>query len=274
MEITKDKIILVVIVAFLAFMGFRNTNKEKVLNKTLLKEVTIVENGKINKENESKLVLVSGKINYDGSIKLDELDKPINSFKVVRTVKDFVSYQKDGKKHYEWRERKEAKKDPSKILDFVYSTERIIKPQIGDFWLDDNGLKLVKAFQYYNAAEEVGGLKWNGMEYTNPGHDDGEEGDVSIQYYYFDLDKYDTLSILAQQNGNSFAPYRMGKKEIYYVFNGTVDTEEKLAEALSGEVKKGNRGRIATIVLVVLVGLLLVYNNSKKSSGKDGTKNK
>ncbi|MBP5794027.1 MAG: hypothetical protein J6W46_10360, partial [Spirochaetaceae bacterium] len=88
MEITKDKIILVVIVAFLAFMGFRSTNKENALNKTLLKEVTIVENGTIKKENESKLVLVSGKINYDGSIKFDELDKPINSFKVVRTVKD------------------------------------------------------------------------------------------------------------------------------------------------------------------------------------------
>ena len=160
MEITKGKIILIAVVAFLVITGVKNINKEKSTNSDILKKVTIVSDGKIDPANEGKLVLVSGKISFDGNIAFEELDEPIDSFKVSRKVEEFFEYVNDGKKHYEWRERTAANQNASKLLDFLYSTEKTITPNIGEFFLDAKGLDLVKANDRYTKQESIDILKY------------------------------------------------------------------------------------------------------------------
>lgn len=263
MKISKGTIVLIVVLAVLVAMGIKNSKKEKSLNEKILKEVTLVADGKVQSGNNGKLVLAAGKINFEGDIQFEELDKPIKSFKVIRTVKDFVEYEKDGEKHYDWQERTQAKSTWGALLDQVYSTQKTITPTIGEFTLDSKGLELVNASSYYETDNLIAGLKWNGMEYTNMGRDDAEPGDVSITYDYFDCEKNEYLTILAKQSGNTFVPYTFDKEDVYRVFNGKIDSMEKLTTELDVQVQKSNRGRIALYVLIVLVALLLMYNNAK-----------
>ncbi|MCQ2580052.1 MAG: TMEM43 family protein [Treponemataceae bacterium] len=276
MEISKGKIILFVVVVYFAIMGIKNTNKDKSLNADLLKEVTVVSDGKINPANDGKLVLVAGKISFDGSIIFEELDEGFNSFKVTRKVKDFVTYEREnGKKGYEWKERTEADPNASELIDFVYSTEKTLTPNVGEFVLDDFGLSLVKTNQYFNKQESICGLKWTGLNYGNPAHKDEDEvGDVNISYDFYDVDAHPYLSVLAVQSGNTFKPYVVGKKQqVYNVYPEKIDTVEKLKEQLALQVKSNTRGKILFILLIVAVGALLIVD-SKKNSGKSESKPK
>lgn len=68
MKLSKGKIILIVIVVYFTVFAVININKEKDSHSEILDEVTIVTDGKVKKENEGKLVLVTGKISYDGKV--------------------------------------------------------------------------------------------------------------------------------------------------------------------------------------------------------------
>lgn len=267
MEITKGKIILIVVVAFLVITGVKNINKEKSTNSDILKEVTIVSDGKIDPANEGKLVLVSGRISFDGKIAFEELDEAINSFKVSRKVEEFFEYEKDGKKHYEWRERTAADQNASKLLDFLYSTEKTITPNVGDFFLDAQGIELVKANDSYTKQESIDILKHTGLFYSNPAHDDLDvSGDVRIDYRYYDVEKNPYLSVLAEQHGKTFKPYEMGKKnEIYKVFKGQIDSTDKLKEELNKQVKSSTSGKIWFIGLIALIGIGLIISSKKNT---------
>lgn len=65
MKLSKGKIILIVVVIYFAVFAVINTNKEKNYNKEILDKVIYVKDGKIDEKNNGKLVLVTGKINYD-----------------------------------------------------------------------------------------------------------------------------------------------------------------------------------------------------------------
>ena len=103
MKIGKGKIVLAVLVVLLIVTGVRNIKQKKADNEKILKQVTVVSDGKVKAENEGKLVLVTGEIDYENPIDFDELDYTLNTFKIKRTVKDFVSFEKDGQTHYEWQ---------------------------------------------------------------------------------------------------------------------------------------------------------------------------
>lgn len=274
MEITKGKIILIIVIAYFAIMGVKNINKEKSTNSDILKKVTVVSDGKIDPANEGKLVLVCGKISFDGKIAFEELDEPINSFKVSRKVEEFFEYAKDGKKHYEWRERTTADQNASKLLDFLYSTEKTITPNVGEFFLDEQGLDLVKANDRYTKQESIANLKHNGLFYTNPAHDDLDvPGDVRIDYRYYDVDENPYLSVLAEQHGKTFKPFEMGKNnEVYRVFKGQIDNTDKLKEELDKQVKKNKSGRIWFIGFIALVGIGLIISSKKNTEAKQNTK--
>ena len=274
MEITKGKIILIAVVAFLVITGVKNINKEKSTNSDILKKVTIVSDGKIDPANEGKLVLVSGKISFDGKIVFEELDEPINSFKVSRKVEEFFEYVKDGKKHYEWRERTVADQNASKLLDFLYSTEKTITPNIGEFFLDAKGLDLVKANDRYTKQESIDILKYTGLFYSNPAHDDLDvAGDVRIDYRYYDIEKNPYLSVLAEQHGKTFEPYEMGRNnEIYKVFNGQIDSTDKLKEELNNQVKSSTSNRIWFIGFIALIGIGLIISSKKNTEAKQKAK--
>ena len=269
MKISVGKIIVAVLLVLLIVTGVLSIKQRKSDNAEILKKVTVVSDGKINPANEGKLVLVCGEVDFY-EIYLGELeDDQIDSFKIKRTVKDFVSYEKDGQTHYEWQERTEKKYNAYKPLDYLYTEEFKEDAWIGEFVLDDYGMERVPMNGDFDEAESLFGLKWNGMEYTNGGRDDPEKGDVSLSYEYFDVDKYPYLSILAKQSGDSFEPYQLGKTKVYSVFCGQIDSVDKLEEALGAQVKGEKRGRIALIVLIVAICAIVVLDKKKNGSKKE-----
>ena len=269
MKISVGKIIVAVLLVLLIVTGVFSIKQRKSDNAEILKKVTVVSDGKINPANEGKLVLVCGEVDFY-EIYLGELeDDQIDSFKIKRTIKDFVSYEKDGQTHYEWQERTEKKYNAYKPLDYLYTEEFKEDAWIGEFVLDDYGMERVPMNGDYDETESLLGLKWNGMEYTSGGRDDPEDGDVSLTYDYFDVEKYPYLSILAKQSGDSFEPYQLGKTKVYSVFCGQIDSVDKLEEALGAQVKGEKRGRIALIVLIVAICAIVVLDKKKNGSKKE-----
>lgn len=269
MKISVGKIIVAVLLVLLIVTGVLSIKQRKSDNAEILKKVTVVSDGKINPANEGKLVLVCGEVDFY-EIYLGELeDDQIDSFKIKRTIKDFVSYEKDGQTHYEWQERTEKKYNAYKPLDYLYTEEFKEDAWIGEFVLDDYGMERVPMNGDFDEKESLLGLKWNGMEYTSGGRDDPEDGDVSLTYEYFDVEKYPYLSILAKQSGDSFEPYQLGKTKVYSVFCGQIDSVDKLEEALGAQVKGEKRGRIALIVLIVAICAIVVLDKKKNGSKKE-----
>lgn len=269
MKISVGKIIVAVLLVLLIVTGVFSIKQRKSDNAEILKKVTVVSDGKINPANEGKLVLVCGEVDFY-EIYLGELEyNQIDSFKIKRTVKDFVSYEKDGQTHYEWQERTEKKYNAYKPLDYLFTEDFKEETWVGEFVLDDYGMEKVPMNGDYDETESLLGLKWNGMEYTSGGRDDPEDGDVSLTYEYFDVEKYPYLSILAKQSGDSFEPYQLGKTKVYSVFCGQIDSVDKLEEALGAQVKGEKRGRIALIVLIVAICAIVVLDKKKNGSKKE-----
>ena len=269
MKISVGKIIVAVLLVLLIVTGVFSIKQRKSDNAEILKKVTVVSDGKINPANEGKLVLVCGEVDFY-EIYLGELEyNQIDSFKIKRTVKDFVSYEKDGQTHYEWQERTEKKYNAYKPLDYLFTEDFKEDAWVGDFVLDDYGMNLVPMNGDFDDKESLLGLKWNGMEYTSGGRDDPEDGDVSLTYDYFDVEKYPYLSILAKQSGDSFDPYQLGKTKVYSVFCGQIDSVDKLEEALGAQVKGEKRGRIALIVLIVAICAIVVLDKKKNGSKEE-----
>lgn len=121
---------------------------------------------------------------------------------------------------------------------------------------------------YYNKQEKVGDLDRIAHYYGVKEHEDEPKiGDVEIQYNYFDTTKVRNISILAKQKGDSFEPFYMNKyeKELYYVFEGKIDTKVKLEKALNNVQKKDTRGKIIFILIIVALGVFFIVDSKKKS---------
>lgn len=267
MKITKGKIILAVIVIYFIIMGIININKEKDDNELILDKVTIVNDGKVLKENEGKLVLVTGKIEYDGKISFLENSDTFDSFKVIRKVEDYQEIEKnDNKKHYDWVERKEGF-DSKEYLYTIYSETKTLDTKIGEFVLDETGMNKVEAKELYiNKDNKIGDLEFDGLFYSKLSHEDNPQvGDMRVTYHYFNTNKYKSISILAEQKGDSFIPYKLNnKKEIYIVYNGEINTKEKLENQLKLQVKRDSKGKILFILMILGIGIFFIVDNKKK----------
>lgn len=274
-KITRGVIILVVLVAYFVLIGIKNIKGSKADNSKLLKEVTLVSDGKVNPKNNGKLVLVTGKITFENGIKFDELAEPINSFKAVRTVKDFVeSKDEKGEKHWDWINRTEPKSyfGIGAGLDSLCTKEVTVPVKIGEYVLDQKGVSLVKTGGHYNKAESVFELKWTGRDYGF-NHDDDIPGDVSVTYDYFDVEKNPYISVLAMQSGDSFVPYTLGKNEVYKLYTAKLDSVDALKDVLDDEVNGSKKNRIIFVVIVVALGAYLIFSSAKKAKNPKAKEN-
>ena len=127
MKISKGKIILIIIVIYFTVFAFININKEKDMNKEILKEVVYVTDGKVIPENEGKLVLVSGKIDYDNLVGFIELEN-FSSIKASRKVEDCVKVfdEENNEYEYKWTEReKSLENNDGDYLKTITSEEKV-----------------------------------------------------------------------------------------------------------------------------------------------------
>ena len=274
-KILKGAIVLALLVVYFVIIGIKNVKGANADNAKILKEVTVVADGKVNPQNNGKLVLVTGKVNFEKGIQFDELAEPINSFKVVRTVKDFVeSKDEKGEKHWDWIDRTEPKSyfGIGAGLDSLCSKEVTVPVKIGEYVLDQKGVSLAPVRGHYSKAESIFGLKWNGRDYGS-NHDDDVPGDVSVSYDYYDVAKYPDISVLAMQSGESFVPYTLGKTEVYKFYTSKIDSVDALKAVLADEVKSNKKSRIIFIVIILAVGVWLILSSSKPSKNKKADDN-
>ena len=263
MKLSKGKIILIVIVVYFIVFAIINVNKEKDYNQDILDDVIYITDGVVKPENDGKLVLVRGKIEYDNLVTFMELEEGFGSIKINRKVEDYLKV--DGE--YKWVERMQPLEETNdNYLKTIVSDEKVSNVKIGEFELDEKGLSLIDADKYYSKQESIGELITTGIDYSrDPHEEDLKEGDIKLTYKYYDLDKYPNMSILAVQKGNSFEAYKVDKKtEVYQVFNYKIDTKEKLTEALNTNVKKTIKGKTLFIIMILGVGIFLIIDNKKK----------
>ena len=271
MKISRGKIILAIVVVYFTIFAFININKEKDMNKDILDKVVYVTDGVVNPKNEGKLVLVSGKIDYDNLVSFIELED-FNSIKVNRKVEDYVKvYDEDDEEYeYKWVEReKPLESNDGDYLKTIVSEEKVSNVKIGDFELDEKGLSLIPADKYYSKQEKIGDLITTGIDYSrDPYEEDLKEGDMKITYKYYDLDKRPYLSVLAVQKGNSFVPYKVDRKKSFYqVFTSKVDSEKKLTKELELNVKRTKKGKFLFILMILGIGIFFIVDNKSNKQG-------
>lgn len=268
MKISKGKIILAIIVIYYTVFAFININKEKDMNKDILDKVVYVTDGMVNPKNEGKLVLVSGKINYDNLVSFIELED-FSSIKINRKVEDYVKvYDEDDEYEYKWVERENPlESNEGDYLKTIVSEEKVSNVKIGNFELDEKGLSLIPTDKYYSKQEKIGNLITKGIYYSrDPDEEDLKEGDIKITYKYYDLDKNPYLSVLAVQKGNSFIPYKVDKKKSFYqVFTSKVDSEKKLSKELDLNVKRTKKGKFLFIVMILGAGIFFIVDNKSSN---------
>lgn len=270
MKITKGKIILAVIVINFIVFAVINVNKEKDTNELILDTVTYVTDGKVNPDNEGKLVIVSGKVGYDSLVTFMELDENFGSVKISRKVEDYLKVESDDEEEedsYEWVEREEPLSDANgDYLKTIVSEERVsTSVKVGEFDLDKQGIKDLP-LDYYAKQEQVGDLITTGIDYSRDPHEENlKVGDMKITYKYFNLEKNPYVSVLAVQKGNSFEPYKVDKKnEVYQVFMGKVENKEALTKELKTNVKRTIRGKSLFIIMILGIGIFFIVDNRKK----------
>lgn len=264
MKISKGKIILAVIVIYFAIFAIVNINKEKDINKYILDNVIYVSNGKMDKKNEGKIVLVSGKIKYDNLVGFIELKEGFGTIKIKRKVEDYIKYYDEYDKEYKYKWKEREKSLNGDYLKTILSEEKISDISIGDYKLDEYGLSLIPIDKYYKEQESIGELTSAGTSYSrDPWEEDIKEGDMKITYKYYDLDKHPYMSILAVQKGNSFTAYESGKTKVYQVFDHKVDSKKKLEKELKTNVKKTTKGKFLFIVIILAVGIFFIADNRK-----------
>ena len=267
MKITKGKIILLIVVVYFIVFAIINVNKEKDINKQLLDKVTYVTDGKINKKNEGKLVLVTGKVGYDKLVSFIELPEDFGTIKISRKVEDYVKeYDEDSKEYeYDWEEReKPLNNESDNYLEKIVSEEKTSNVTIGEFKLDKKGLDLIPT-RIYAEAESIGELTTTGIAYErDPWEEDLKEGDIKLSYQYYDIKKNPYITVLAVQRGDSFEPYEVDKKSsVYRLYVGKINTKEKLAKQLKTHVKSTIKGKTLFILMILGIGIFFIVDNRK-----------
>ena len=266
MKITKGKIILAIVVIYFIIFAVINVNKEKNYNQDILENAVFVTDGQVNAENEGKIVVVSGKVEYDEAVTFLELED-FSSIKVNRKVEDYLRVEKGDKTTNQWVERLEPLSNPDgDFLKELVSEEKVSKVSIGEFVLDQKGLELIPTDSYYSKQEFIGELTTSGIDYMrDPHEEDLRVGDMRITYKYYDLDKYPNMSILAVQKGNSFEPYQVDKKtSVYQIFTKKVTNKEALEEELKTNVKKTTKGKTLFILMILGAGIFFIVDNKKR----------
>lgn len=266
---SKGKIILIIIVVYFSFFAVININKEKDINKDILDKVIIVNDGRLDNNNEGKLVLVSGKIEYDKLVSFLELDESFGTIKISRKVEDYKKIYNEDRKDYEykWVERnKPLDNNNNDYLNTLVSESKVSNVKIGSYNLDDKGLELIPTDKYYSKQDNIGDLITTGIDYSrDPYEEDLIEGDMKLTYKFYDLEKNPYLSILAVQKDNSFIPYVIDKKNsVYQVFVGKIDNKDKLSKELDLNVKRTTKGKILFILIIIGIGVFLIVDNKKK----------
>ena len=248
MKTIKNKNIYLFIVYFLfttfIIVKYNNwyANKDYRLYK---KNTTIINDGKVKKENEGKLVLVSGKLDYNNEVLHDDyLGASVKTPRLTRTVLI-----------YQWNEIKKTNSEGKKIYKYkkIWSNvlidsdsfneknhknpkEQIIGPKF--FFA-----KKIKVGEFELPKKTIENLPWNKMLKLNsdiylvPGFkiykgcavnsDDPKHpkiGDTQICYYY---NNWEDVTILAKQTGNSFSKYKFNDElTANYFENGIYSLKE------------------------------------------------
>lgn len=219
-------ILFLVIISFttIGITNYNNYYENKTI-KEIKKNAVIIKDGQVKKENEGKLVLVSGKLNYNDKFVYDDLFY-VTSFspKFLRYVEMYQWYEykttdKNGKTIYKYGKKwsnelidstnfkdKKHKNPKYKVAGTLFRYSKEIK--VGDYILSQKQkeklpcktrIKLSSNIPVYDSYRIYDNYIINSKDPENP-----EVGDNRVSYYYND---WEEITILAKQKNNSFDDY-------------------------------------------------------------------
>ena len=219
--------------------------------KEIKENVVIVEDGKINKKNEGKLVLVTGNLNYNNEILHDDIFSiHITTPKLFRYVETYQCYEhtevdKNGntvyKQDYIWASgiiNSKCKNPKKKLIDNKFYYANTIR--INEFNLDKTQKEKLPCNLRTNIRADISlpdGYKVYDNFITNSENPDNPKiGDIRLTFFY---NTWNNISILAKQKGNTFTEYNTKNNEdINVIHFGKYDIESMIDYINTNIIKK------------------------------------
>ncbi len=248
MKFIKNKNVYLFIIYFLVttviIVNYNNwySNKDYRLYK---KNTTIITDGKVKEENEGKLVLVNGKLDYDDQeLHDDYLGAKAKTARLTRIVRVYqwsetIETNSKGKKIYKYKKEwihnlidsdsfkeKDHENPKEKIVGSKFFFAKNIK--VGEFELPKEKIESLafgKVLKLNSDIYLVPGFKiYKGCAVNSDDPKHPEIGDTQICYYYND---WKDVTILAKQTGNSFSEYKLNDRlTANYFEKGTYSLKE------------------------------------------------
>ena len=267
----SNKIFKIVLgVLFIAFganiiMGTNRTKSddEEAYNEVVTIMVTVDANERISGENDGKVIAVSGKLNRDDLLVMDELtgfgvgaaylQRKVESY---QWVKDCGENGDDCKYKKEWS----AEKVDSSTYDdehqnsdkWSHESKDIFDDHatIGVYSLSEEIAKQLPLYENtHNSFIGTKNNEWENREgyFYNASSDEPKIGDIRIKYYYSEDEE---VSILAKLNGSTLEPYiAKNGRPVSVVHKGKYDAEALLK-------MYHNHSTLSNIIMTIL-GLAL-----------------
>ena len=263
-------IILVIIGAGLGFLLFMN-NDDKT-RESMMKDAVYVENGKLLKTNEGRIVIVTGKpVMLEGAVDTD-LNLSFNTPFIYRTLQIYKNVGSVSEKKMKWTSTNFVKRGNTKITDGK-SFYGIIK--LGDYIIGGTILSNIGTSSSFtnfseSAARRLGFKIQNvaGNQYLSEAlvgggiNDRGNflyEGRIRIHYDYIDMNKVGEKTFVGIQKGNRLIS--KDEDEIIYgeVFDGIL-TRDRVLEKSSRNASQANIFGYICCALMIAGGAYLFVN--------------
>lgn len=234
-------ICIILLIAFAIYLiadNEKNYYEAKQLANEIKNSAITIKDGKVNKNNNDKLVFIFGKIDYDNQVLVDEVfDVNVKTPRLLRFVEVYQwdRYKKNNEYIY-------YKKWSSELIDSTdfkdhdnpttkqngtkyYFADKI---NVGEFELSDNQKYSLSCNEEMRLNEDLilpsGYIIYKNYITNSKNLEEPEIGDVRVSFSY---NNWENITILAKQSNNSFDTYiTSDKKEINIIKEGIHTLEE------------------------------------------------
>ena len=259
-------IILVIIGAGLGFLLFMDNNDKT--RESMMKDAVYVENGKLLKTNEGRIVVVTGKpVMLEGAVDTD-LNLSFNTPFICRHLQIYKNVGSVSEKKMQWTSTTFVKRGNTKISDgkSFYGSIKLGDYIIGGTFLSNMGTSPFTNFSE-SAARRLGFKIQNvaGDQYLSEALVGGiggrgsflDEGRIRIRYDYLDMNKVGEKTFVGIQKGNGL----ILKDDIFYgeVFDGIL-TRDRVLEKSRRNASQANIFGYFCCALMIAGGAYLFVN--------------
>lgn len=269
------KIIYVVLLILMVFLTIKGFIQGGGASEEIAGKIIEVEDAKVIKENEGKLVLISGKMETDEELEFTDEGVKVKTPILKRKVEMYM-YDNDKEKAGKVTKIWSNKVPLPTLIDEDYNkkyynpTKEILDKEIysevlvGDFKVNSEAIKAIQTNAVLSDFIEVPGFRVEDeTTLTTAKEGSFQVGDYKMQYHYLDLSQTPEYTFVGKQKDGNLEKYKLETgKNILQHFEGKL-TKEEVIEELGSMSKMGNIASI-TITLLMLVGAVFIFKPKKQ----------